>query len=176
MTHRLLCKAHLQLLQAQKFSGLCRAVAALAESPEFHLSLRLQPGDIEIVHNPTIFHSRGEVIDGQVSLTCLPQHHNASLHIHLSPPCIRHFIGLALVILAGHLPSEFCCIAHVLVDALLVVQGCKYNSPCFQVGLDPQQCWRSRAVWVVFELLYFLLVPLPLAVSLTDWLIKTTMS
>lgn len=40
-------------------------MAALAESPEFHLSKKLQPGDIEIVHNPTIFHSRGEVIDGE---------------------------------------------------------------------------------------------------------------
>ena len=38
---------------------LCRAVAKLAESPEFHLSKVLQPGDIEIVHNPTIFHTRG---------------------------------------------------------------------------------------------------------------------
>lgn len=47
----------------------CRAVAALAESPDFHMSKRLQPGDIEIVHNPTIFHSRGEVVDGEVSLT-----------------------------------------------------------------------------------------------------------
>ena len=49
----------------------CRAVAALAESPEFHLSKKLQPGDIEIVHNPTVFHSRGEVIDGKVSITML---------------------------------------------------------------------------------------------------------
>ena len=42
-------------------------MASLAESPEFHLSKKLQPGDIEIVHNPTIFHSRGEVFDGEVS-------------------------------------------------------------------------------------------------------------
>ncbi|KAL3155553.1 hypothetical protein ABBQ38_011107 [Trebouxia sp. C0009 RCD-2024] len=41
------------------------AVAKLAESPEFHISKKLQPGDIEIVHNPTIFHSRGQVIDGE---------------------------------------------------------------------------------------------------------------
>lgn len=59
----------------------CRAMAALAESPEFHLSKKLQPGDIEIVHNPTIFHSRGEVIDGEVSFavlfmsTCSGCHH-----------------------------------------------------------------------------------------------------
>ena len=45
-------------------------MAALAESPEFHLSRKLQPGDIEIVHNPTIFYSRGEVIDGKVSSSC----------------------------------------------------------------------------------------------------------
>ena len=47
---------------------LCRAVAKLAESPEFHLSKVLQPGDIEIVHNPTIFHSRGDIFDGEVRL------------------------------------------------------------------------------------------------------------
>ena len=49
----------------------CRAVAKLAESPEFHLSKTLEPGDIEIVHNPTIFHTRGEVSDGQVSPTVI---------------------------------------------------------------------------------------------------------
>lgn len=43
-----------------------RAVAKLAESPEFHISRKLLPGDIEIVHNPTIFHSRGDVQDGEV--------------------------------------------------------------------------------------------------------------
>eukprot|EP00891_Asterochloris_glomerata_P005068 jgi/Astpho2/5068/Aster-x0233 len=41
------------------------AVATLAEDPEFHLSKKLQPGDIEIIHNPTIFHARSEVVDGE---------------------------------------------------------------------------------------------------------------
>lgn len=46
-------------------------MATLAESPDFHLSKKLQPGDIGIVHDPTIFHSRGEVIDGEVSFAML---------------------------------------------------------------------------------------------------------
>ena len=29
-----------------------RAVAKLAEDPDFHLSLKLEPGDIELIHNP----------------------------------------------------------------------------------------------------------------------------
>ena len=45
----------------------CRAVAKLAEDPSFHISRKLIPGDIEIVHNPTIFHSRGDIFDGEVS-------------------------------------------------------------------------------------------------------------
>ena len=63
-----------------------RAVASLAESPEFHLSKKLQPGDIEIVHNPTIFHSRGEVFDGGV---CLPFAFAAFWQKHL-PLCSSH--------------------------------------------------------------------------------------
>lgn len=42
-------------------------MAKLAESPEFHISRKLVPGDIEVVHNPTIFHSRADVQDGEVS-------------------------------------------------------------------------------------------------------------
>ncbi len=42
-------------------------MAALAEDPNFHLSLQLQPGDIEWIHNPTTFHARTDVIDGVVS-------------------------------------------------------------------------------------------------------------
>ena len=42
-------------------------MAKLAESPDFHFSSKLVPGDIEIVHNPTIFHSRGDVFDGEVN-------------------------------------------------------------------------------------------------------------
>ena len=45
----------------------CRTVAAIANDPEFHLSLKLQPGDIEIIHNPSTFHSRTKVVDGEVS-------------------------------------------------------------------------------------------------------------
>ena len=43
-----------------------RAVASLAEDPRFHLALTLQPGDLEIIHNPTIFHARGDINDGEV--------------------------------------------------------------------------------------------------------------
>ncbi|KAK9813596.1 hypothetical protein WJX73_009365 [Symbiochloris irregularis] len=39
--------------------------ARLAEDPKFHFSQILNPGDIEIIHNPTILHSRGEVEDGE---------------------------------------------------------------------------------------------------------------
>ena len=41
-----------------------RAVATIAEDPKFHLAKILQPGDLEIIHNPTIFHSRGDIFDG----------------------------------------------------------------------------------------------------------------
>lgn len=44
----------------------CRAVAALAEDPEFHFAELLEPGTIEWIHNPSIFHSRTEVVDGEV--------------------------------------------------------------------------------------------------------------
>ena len=30
----------------------CRAVAKLAEDPEFHFSAKLEPGDLELIHNP----------------------------------------------------------------------------------------------------------------------------
>jgi hypothetical protein len=46
----------------------CRTVAAIANDPDFHLDLQLQPGDIEIIHNPSTFHSRTKVIDGKVRL------------------------------------------------------------------------------------------------------------
>ena len=42
----------------------CRAVATIAEDPKFHLAKILQPGDLEIIHNPTISHSRGDIFDG----------------------------------------------------------------------------------------------------------------
>ncbi len=42
----------------------CRSVATIAEDPKFHLAKTLQPGDLEIIHNPTIFHSRGDIFDG----------------------------------------------------------------------------------------------------------------
>ena len=42
-----------------------RAVASLAEDPRFHLALTLQPGDLEIIHNPSIFHARSEIHDGE---------------------------------------------------------------------------------------------------------------
>ena len=44
----------------------CRAVAALAEDPEFHFAQTLEPGTIEWIHNPSIMHSRSEVVDGEV--------------------------------------------------------------------------------------------------------------
>ena len=34
---------------------MCRAVAKLAEDPEFHMTLKLEPGDIELIHNPYAF-------------------------------------------------------------------------------------------------------------------------
>eukprot|EP00879_Flechtneria_rotunda_P026178 GHRR01027895.1.p1 GENE.GHRR01027895.1~~GHRR01027895.1.p1 ORF type:complete len:107 (+),score=19.90 GHRR01027895.1:136-456(+) len=40
-------------------------VAAIANDPEFHLVLKLQPGDIEIIHNPSTMHSRKKVVDGE---------------------------------------------------------------------------------------------------------------
>ena len=32
--------------------GACRAVAKLAEDPDFHFSSKLEPGDLELIHNP----------------------------------------------------------------------------------------------------------------------------
>lgn len=49
----------------------CRTFAKLAEDPAFHFSKLLEPGDIEILHNPTVLHARAEVEDGEVC--CLPQ-------------------------------------------------------------------------------------------------------
>ncbi|EIE24910.1 Clavaminate synthase-like protein [Coccomyxa subellipsoidea C-169] len=43
------------------------AVAALAEDPEFHFAQVLEPGTIEWIHNPSIMHSRSEVVDGEAS-------------------------------------------------------------------------------------------------------------
>ncbi|WIA42630.1 hypothetical protein OEZ86_008603 [Tetradesmus obliquus] len=40
------------------------AVAAIAEDPAFHLSLKLEPGDVELLHNPSTFHARTHVVDG----------------------------------------------------------------------------------------------------------------
>ena len=48
-------------------SATARAVASLAEDPEFHLSRVLEPGDLEIIHNPTIFHARSDIHDGKAS-------------------------------------------------------------------------------------------------------------
>lgn len=45
---------------------ICRTVAAIAEDPSFHLKLKLEPGDIEWLHNPSTFHARTAVVDGEV--------------------------------------------------------------------------------------------------------------
>lgn len=45
-----------------------RTYAAIAEDPEFFLQKKLQPGDIEWIHNPTIHHSRTEVHQGKVCI------------------------------------------------------------------------------------------------------------
>jgi hypothetical protein len=47
-------------------SCFCRTVAAIANDPDFHLSLKLQPGDLEIIHNPSTLHSRTKIVDGEV--------------------------------------------------------------------------------------------------------------
>ncbi|KAK9845169.1 hypothetical protein WJX84_011671 [Apatococcus fuscideae] len=44
------------------------AVAKLAEDPEFHFSRKLEPGDLELIHNPTMMHSRSDVYDGETPL------------------------------------------------------------------------------------------------------------
>ncbi|KAK9863979.1 hypothetical protein WJX84_007599 [Apatococcus fuscideae] len=41
------------------------AVAKLAEDPDFHFSLKLEPGDLELIHNPSTLHSRSDVYDGE---------------------------------------------------------------------------------------------------------------
>ncbi|KAK9812337.1 hypothetical protein WJX73_003313 [Symbiochloris irregularis] len=41
--------------------------ARLAEDPKFHFSQILSPGTIEVIHNPTILHSRGDVEDGETN-------------------------------------------------------------------------------------------------------------
>ena len=46
----------------------CRTFARLAEDPTFHFTEILEPGTIEVVHNPTILHSRGDVTDGEVQI------------------------------------------------------------------------------------------------------------
>ena len=49
----------------------CRTFARLAEDPAFHFSIKLQPGDIELLHNPTVLHSRSDVVDGEVTCSHL---------------------------------------------------------------------------------------------------------
>lgn len=44
----------------------CRTFAAIAEDPKFHISKILRPGEIEIISNQFILHSRGDVFDGEV--------------------------------------------------------------------------------------------------------------
>ena len=50
----------------------CRTFARLAEDPAFHFSEILEPGTIEVIHNATILHSRGDVEDGDVRLPPSP--------------------------------------------------------------------------------------------------------
>ncbi len=46
-----------------------RTFAALAEDPKFHLQHTFQPGEIEIISNQVVLHSRGDVYDGEVRYT-----------------------------------------------------------------------------------------------------------
>jgi hypothetical protein len=64
---------------------LCRTVAAIANDPDFHLNLKLQPGDIEIIHNPSTFHSRTKVGDGEVS-HCFNTFYAAQRWLLAKPP------------------------------------------------------------------------------------------
>ena len=48
-----------------------RAFARLAEDPFFHFSRILSPGDIEIIHNPTVLHARGNIKNGEVIYSTL---------------------------------------------------------------------------------------------------------
>ena len=47
----------------------CRTFAAIAEDPKFHLTQTFVPGDIEIISNQIILHSRGDVENGTVRLS-----------------------------------------------------------------------------------------------------------
>lgn len=59
---------HLQI--ALRFPVVCRTFAALAEDPKFHIQHIFQPGEIEIISNQVILHSRGEIFDGEVCVIC----------------------------------------------------------------------------------------------------------
>ena len=61
------CSVTLHLLYRYNTGAvLCRTFARLAEDPAFHFSLVLEPGVVELIHNPTILHSRADVEDGEV--------------------------------------------------------------------------------------------------------------
>jgi hypothetical protein len=70
-------------------------VAAIANDPDFHLRLKLQPGDIEIIHNPSTFHSRTKVVDGEVRLATLVILLWGMNLAHV-PECVQHTVDRAL--------------------------------------------------------------------------------
>ena len=60
-------------------------MASIAEDPKFHLALTLEPGDLEIIHNPTIFHARDDIHDGEV---CQPHRLSPGISSR-QPPAAR---------------------------------------------------------------------------------------
>ena len=89
----------------------CRAVAALAEDPEMHFAELLEPGTMLWIHNPSIFHSRTEVVDGEASFnSVLPQ-----LHCFLTASRIT---GISLQYL--HM-----CLHSMLVTSHTSALGCR---------------------------------------------------
>ena len=48
----------------------CRTCQA-GGGPKHHFSVKLEPGDIEILHNPSALHSRAEVVDGEMCASIL---------------------------------------------------------------------------------------------------------
>lgn len=51
--------------------GKCRAVAKLAEDPEFHMILKLEPGDIELIHNPYVLPSHVQLTAHAPMVQCI---------------------------------------------------------------------------------------------------------
>lgn len=61
------CRVYFGLHIFEMVHSMYRTFAAICEDPKFHISKIFVPGDIEIISNQVILHSRGDLENGIVS-------------------------------------------------------------------------------------------------------------